>query len=107
MARFLVILLAAFALSSLAPMCAHAQYEIVPQGTPVRWNFWLSDGPARINSTDTFWGNHFQIGADAHFLKDYRLILGLTLIDLLSSGETSSDVGNISRYGFDLRVGVF
>ena len=80
---------------------------MLPQESPVRWNFWLSDGPAQVDSSNNSLGDRFRLGADAQLLQDYRLILGVTLFDILASGESSTDVGAISRYGFDLRAGYF
>jgi hypothetical protein len=83
------------------------EFEVVPRTTGVRGHFWLADGPADIYSANQTAGNRFRLGAEAQFGSGYRFIAGGTLIDLLSSGETSSGVGDISRAGWDFNFGYF
>ncbi|MDR3608136.1 MAG: hypothetical protein P4M08_12240 [Oligoflexia bacterium] len=82
-------------------------YEVIPRGTPVRGHFWISDGIADVSSSNQSAGNRFRIGGEAQLGPDYRFILGITAFDLLSSGESSTDVGDISRYNWDFNFGLF
>lgn len=97
----------AAALSFFLLETAQAQYEVVPQGTLVRGNLWISDGLAGVFSTNGSAGDRLRIGGDLHFGDDYQYILSLTLIDRIWSGETSPLVGNITRSSSDLGFGYF
>lgn len=83
------------------------QYEVLPQGTPVRGNIWISEGPVDVISSGNNWGNRFRLGGEAHFGPSYRFIAGMTLIDIISSSETSNEVGDLSRDSLDFDFGYF
>jgi hypothetical protein len=85
----------------------HDDYYRSEHRNGIRGHFWLSDGPADVVSSNQSVGNRFRLGGELQFGSDYRWILGATLLDILSSGETSSDVGDISREGWDFDFGYF
>lgn len=94
----------------IAGICqADDQYEIVPAShrNGTRAHLWLSDGPTDVVSSNQSIGNRFRLGAELQFGPDYRWIFGLTVLDILSSGETSNIVGDISRVGWDFDFGYF
>jgi hypothetical protein len=83
------------------------EYEVVPSQTPVRGHLYLSDGPVEVSSSNASWGNRFKLGGEIHLGKDYQYLLGLTFYDLFTTGESSPDIGGISRFGSDVDVGYF
>lgn len=88
---------------------ADDQFEIVsPHNRDrMRGHFWLSDGPTEVFSANQSVGNRLRVGADFQFGSDCRWILGATLFDLITSGESSNIVGDISREGWDFDFGYF
>jgi hypothetical protein len=87
---------------------AQEQYQVVPHQEGGRWNVWASEGPINVLSNNqSYWGNRFRLGGEVHLGDDHRWILGLTLLDFMSSGEATPDVGGISRAGIDFSAGVF
>jgi hypothetical protein len=82
-------------------------YEIVHHGTPVLGHFWVGDGVADVGSSNNSVGNRFQFGAQAQFGPDYRFLVGWTLFDMLSSGESTPGTGSLARTGIDFDFGIF
>jgi hypothetical protein len=88
---------------------ADDEYEVVRPHyhNGVRWHLYLEDGPADVVSSNQSVGNRFRLGGELQVGSDYQWIFGATLLDILSSGETSDTVGDISREGWDFNIGYF
>jgi hypothetical protein len=87
---------------------AHAeQYEVLPQRSNMRGHLWVSEGPGLVTAENVSAANRFRLGIELQFGEDYRFDLGWTLLDNISSGETSAVVGNVSRSASDLNVGYY
>ena len=83
------------------------QYEVLPHRGEVYGHLWLSDGPALILSDNTSLGNRLRLGLDMRLGHLSRYDIGFTILDMISSGETSSSVGDISRFGSGPNFGYF
>lgn len=86
---------------------AQAQYTVVPQGSFVRGHLWIGDGVAGVFSSNKSAANRLRFGGEVQFGEDYQFILGWTFLDRISSGETSTSVGDISRRSTDFNFGYF
>jgi hypothetical protein len=96
---------------SLLLFCAPSfagDFTVSTPGSAVRGNLWLGEGPATVAASGaTYVANRFQLGAELHLLTDYRLLLGWTLVDEISSAESATLVGQVSRTSTDLSAGYF
>ena len=94
----------------LAPSLARGQdrYEVVPHQIGPRWHLWVSEGANDVLSgNQSYWGNRFRLGGDVQLGDDHRWILGITVLDFISSGEATVSVGGISRAAIDFSAGAF
>jgi hypothetical protein len=97
-----------FAICGSLPQAAMAEdYEVLPALPVARGQILLSDGPALVNAENHATENRFQLGIDYQFGRDLRLQLGWTIFDFFSSGESSAEVGQVSRGGSGPNIGYF
>jgi hypothetical protein len=92
---------------SFAEAQGQGDYEVVHHGSVVMGHVWVGDGIADVGSSNNSVGNRLQFGAQVQFGPDYRFLIGWTMFDLLSSGESTPGTGNIARTGTDFDAGIF
>jgi hypothetical protein len=101
-------IMALLALASPPAFTEEPAYEVLPAESTMDWQLWVGEGPTQVSSSaQSFWGNRFRLGVELLVGKHRRWIFGLTVLDFISSGESTPDVGGISRDGSDLAVGLF
>lgn len=83
------------------------QYEVLRPIPPVRGYFWVSDGPGLTSAENNSANNRFRLGLGIELGNDHRFTLGWTILDQISSGETSSSVGDIARSSSGPNLGYY
>lgn len=85
------------------------EFQVLQPGTAVRGHFYVEDGPASLwsGNHNEYIANHFRLGLELQWGRDYQFFAAWVPIDELSSAESVNPMGELARDGMDLEAGYF